>query len=485
MYKNDKKRLLAGLICGIAPLAVSAHVQPDHDRPNVLLICVDDLRPALGCYGDKLAITPNIDRLAGQGVLFGRHYVQAPSSAPSRTSMLTGLRPDEVGVTDHKTHFRDTRPEAITLPQLFKNNGYRTISLGKVFHYSSGYNDTPSWDEEHFLKGTRNYVLKENLETRGKPMSSECVEVHDTAYVDGKIADKALQLLTSFSEDGTDFFLAVGHLKPHLPFNAPKKYWDMYEREDFKLEQNRGRPAGAPEIAFHKWQELRGYKDVPGEGPISPEKEMELRHAYYACVSYIDAQIGKVLDALDMLGLRENTIIVFWGDHGYHLGEQDLWCKSTNFELAAHSPLIISAPGTSKAGVKCNAIVESLDIYPTLSDLCGISSEWVPSGTSLKPLLEDPEGGWENIAFNQFARPYEAAIGARVPVSHMGYSVRTDEWRYTAWFNVATGEFEFPELYPAAASIAPPENLAGNPQFRDVEATHLKLVSDFRKRYNK
>ncbi|MFO7575714.1 MAG: sulfatase, partial [Bacteroidales bacterium] len=323
-----------------------------------------------------------------------------------------------------------------------------------------------------------------NLETRGKPMSSECVEVHDTAYVDGKIADKAIQLLSSFSEDGTDFFLAVGHLKPHLPFNAPKKYWDMYEREDFKLEQYRERPAGAPQIAFHKWQELRGYKDVPGQGPISPEKEMELRHAYYACVSYIDAQIGKVLDALDMLGLRKNTIIVFWGDHGYHLGEQDLWCKSTNFELSAHSPLIISAPGTSKAGVKCNAIVESLDIYPTLSDLCGISSEWIPSGSSLKPLLEDPEGGWESIAFNQFARPYEAAIGARVPVSHMGYSVRTDEWRYTAWFNVATGEFEFPELYPAAASIAPPENLAGNPQFRDVEATHLKLVSDFRKRYN-
>jgi len=450
------------------------------ERPNVLFISVDDLRPALGCYGDQLAITPNIDRLASQGVLFNHHYVQAPSCAPSRTSMLTGLRPDEVQVTDHKTHFRDTRPEVVTLPQYFKKSGYTTINLGKIFHYSTGYNDSESWHEEEFLKGGRNYVLKENLEVKGKAASSECEEVPDDAYIDGKIADRAVEYLNDFSRNGQAFFLAVGFLKPHLPFNAPKKYWDLYNREDFGNISFRERTVNAPELAYHKWQELRGYLDIPEEGPVSAEKEKELRHGYYACVSFIDTQVGKLLEALDQLGLRENTLIVLWGDHGYHLGEQNLWCKSTNYELAAHSPMIISVPGMPNAGKKCNALVESVDLYPTILELCGFETHDELSGLSLKSLLDDPAKKWKDHAFNQFARPYQAAIGAAVPKTHMGYSVRTKEYRYTAWYNLNTGVWEFPELYSFRDDEFLNENLAGKPAYKKTEKKLRKLVEGYR-----
>lgn len=455
-------------------------------KQNVIFISVDDLRPTLGCFGDPLAITPNVDSLANHGVIFNSHYVQAPSCAPSRTSLLTGLRPDEVKVTNHKTHFRDTRPEVVTLPQLFKNKGYTTISLGKIFHYKKGYNDSVSWNEEHFLQGPQNYVLPENLKVKGKAASSECTEVEDNEYIDGQIADKAIEYLKKFKETNSPFFLGIGHLKPHLPFNAPKKYWDLYNREDFGEIESRERPLNAPDIAFHQWQELRGYNDIKEKGELSIEKEKELRHGYYACVSYIDAQIGKVLKTLDELNLRENTTIVFWGDHGYHLGEQDLWCKSTNFDLSARSPLIISAPGIGNSGQTCNAIVESVDLYPTIINLCGVESDDSLSRSSLKPLLKNPKAEWKNIAFNQFARPYKAAIGARVPATHMGYSVRTDSWRYTAWYNLKKDSFEFPELYSFRESSIPNENLAGKPEFAETETKLHKLIQDYKNgKYNK
>lgn len=448
---------------------------------NVIFISVDDLRPSLGCFGDPLAITPNIDLLANQGMTFNRHFVQMASCAPSRTSLLTGLRPDEVRVTNHKTHFRDTRPDVVTMPQLFKNKGYAAISLGKIFHYKSGYNDSVSWNAEHFLQEeVQFYIEPENVKVKGKAASSECVEVDDAAYVDGQIADKAIEYLTKFKETNTPFFLGIGYLKPHLPFNAPKKYWDLYNREDFGNIENKERPLNAPDIAFHQWQELRGYKDILNKGELSAEKEMELRHGYYACVSYIDDQIGKVLKTLEELNLRENTIIVFWGDHGYHLGEQDLWCKSTNFDLSARSPLIISAPGIDNSGQTCNAVVESLDLYPTIIDLCGIESADTLSGISLKPLLENPKNKWKNIAFNQFARPYKAAIGAQVPPTHMGYSVRTESWRYTAWYNLKKDSFEFPELYSFRESSIPNENLAGKPEFAETEARLHKLILEYK-----
>ncbi len=474
-----RQGLAAGLILSVAPVFVGCQQQPESEPLNVLFLSIDDLRPALGCYGDPLAVSPHIDALAEQGVLFSRHYVQAPSCAPSRTSMLTGLRPDEVKVVNHSTHFRDTKPGVVTLPELFKNSGYTAISLGKVFHYSAGYNDSQSWDKEYFLKEEQfSYLLPENRDARGKGPAIECLDVEDNAYMDGQMADKAIEYLRVFSESNTPFFLAVGHLKPHLPFTAPKRYWDMYDRNDFYHIDHPERPVGAPEVAFHNWQELRGYADIPEDGPLTPDQAAELRHAYYACVSYIDAQVGRVLQALDELGLRDNTIVVFWGDHGFHLGELNLWCKSTNFELSAHAPLILDAPGVKMTGKTSRAIVQSLDIYPTLVELTGLQTQAKLSGKSLLPLLNNVNADWKDIAFNQFARPYNAAIGGRQPMSHMGYSVRTNDWRYTSWFDINTGVFEYPELYDHRAKGIK-VNLAGIPDYADVEKELHRLVDDY------
>lgn len=252
----------------------------------------------------------------------------------------------------------------------------------------------------------------------------------------------------------------------------------MYDRNDFYHIDHPERPVGAPEVAFHNWQELRGYADVPEDGPLTTEQAAELRHAYYACVTFIDAQIGSVLQALDDLGLRNNTIVVFWGDHGFHLGEKNLWCKSTNFELSAHAPLIIDAPGVNMTGNTSRAIVQALDIYPTLVELTGLQAPEKLSGKSLLPLLNDVNSDWQDIAFNQFARPYNAAIGGRQPMSHMGYSVRTNDWRYTSWFDINTGVFEYPELYDHR-SKGLKVNLAGNPEYADVEKELHRLVNNY------
>jgi iduronate 2-sulfatase len=469
------------LVSVVAPACTPGGPTAKDQKVNVLFIAVDDLRPTLECFGDSLAITPNINRLAKHGVVFGRAYTQAPSCAPSRTSMLTGLRPDEVKVTNHATHFRDTRPDVVTLPQIFKKSGYETMSIGKIFHFSKGFNDTVSWTRpELYVTGIKReqYVLPEN-QSGGKAAATESAEVHDTAYWDGKIASEAIDFLKEMKDLDRNFFLGVGFLKPHLPFSAPRKYWDLHDPGKLQYIENRERPENAPEIAFHNSQELRGYTDIPKTGPLTVEKEIQLRHAYYACVSYVDAQVGKLLDALDELGMLENTIIVLWGDHGYHLGEQDLWCKSTNFELSARVPVIISSPGTGNTGVTCDAIIESVDLYPTLVDLCDISAMGELSGNSLKPLLQDPTGQWKNIAFNQFARPYSAAIGANQPVSHMGYSVRTESWRYTAWYNVNTASFEFPELYSMDGSDAPSGNLAGKTENAEIESELHQLVNNY------
>jgi iduronate 2-sulfatase len=469
--------IFTGLALSLIPISLSCESRKEEPPMNVLFLAVDDLRPALACYGDPLAITPNIDALAARGVLFNRHYVQAPSCAPSRTSMLTGLRPDQVRVTNHVTHFRDTRPDVVTLPQLFKNNGYMSVGHGKIFHAKGGYNDSISWDREYLYSG--NYVLPENTNIRGKASSVECADTLDNAYRDGIMTDNAIKYLHLFGESGTPFFLGVGFYKPHLPFSAPKQYWDLYDREVFRnVIKDREKPVNAPNISFHNWQELRGYMDIPPEGPLTEEKEMELWHGYYACVSYIDAQVGKIINTLDKLGLGENTMIVFWGDHGYHLGEQALWCKSTNFEMSANSPLIIAVPGTGNPGVSTDAVVESLDLYPTVIDLCGVSSESKVSGRSLKPLLEDPLAEWENVAFNQFARPYGAAIGGGSPLTHMGYSVRTDSWRYTAWYNVENDLFEYPELYTPDES-GPTVNLAGSIEYREILEKLHQMVVDY------
>ncbi|TFH50368.1 MAG: iduronate-2-sulfatase [Bacteroidia bacterium] len=437
-------------------------------RPmNVLFFFVDDLRPNLGCYGDKTAVTPNIDMLARSGVMFSHAYCQQAVSNPSRTSLLTGLRPDENGVTDLETHFRDNVPDVVTLPQLFKNNGYLTLGAGKVYHSTPFIVDEPSWTRPVPDYLPRAYMLPQNLVENAKMSSFESADVADNAYPDGKTADFAIGYLQEASTENKPFFIAVGFTKPHLPFCAPSKYWKLYDSDSFVI-SDRDRPAGSPDLAFHNWEELRGYRDIPKSGPISREKEEILWKGYYACISYVDAQVGRVLETLDKLGLRENTVIVLWGDHGYHLGEQDLWCKSTNFELDARVPLIISAPGEKGAGEECNAIVETLDIYPTLAEICDLTPQSKLSGISLKPLLVNPDKKWKNIAFNQFIRPYGALRNGKP--THMGYSVRTPEWRCTCWWDLSTGKIVEKELYYLKNYSLEKENLAGRKKYFRIEA---------------
>ncbi|MCX6326942.1 MAG: sulfatase, partial [Bacteroidia bacterium] len=379
----------------------------DDKTLNVLFFFVDDLRPNLGCYDDNSAVTPNIDRLSQTGLLFTKAYCQQAVCNPSRTSLLTGLRPDEAGVTDLETHFRDKVPFVTTLPQLFKNNGYLTLGTGKVYHSTPFIIDNPSWTRPVPPYEVRGYLLPENHVGTGKQNVAEAADVADTAYPDGVIANTAIKYLEETKVGNKPFFIAVGFTKPHAPFVVPKRYWDIYKDTEFVI-SDRERPAGSPDLAFHNWEELRGFRDIPKSGPLTPEKEQELWHGYYACISYMDAQVGRVMDMLDKLGLRENTIIILWGDNGYHLGEQDTWCKSTNFELDARIPLIIAAPGMKGNGEKCNTIVESLDVYPTLIDLCDLTPQGKLSGISLQPLLDNPDKRWKNIAFHQFIRPYNA-----------------------------------------------------------------------------
>jgi iduronate 2-sulfatase len=412
-------------------------------------------------------VTPNIDKLAHAGVTFTRAYCQQAVSNPSRTSLLTGLRPDEAGVTDLETHFRDNVPDVVTLPQLFRNNGYLTLGAGKVYHSTPFIVDEPSWTRPVPDYLPRAYVLPENLVENAKMSSYESADVADDAYPDGKSTNYAIRYLEEASAENRPFFVALGLTKPHLPFCAPKKYWDIYNDTEFVI-SDRERPEGSPEIAFHNWEELRGYRDIPDSGPLTKEKEEILRKGYYACISYIDAQVGRVIETLDRLGLRENTIIVLWGDHGFHLGEQDVWGKSTNFELDARVPLIISAPHMKAAGSECKAIVETVDIYPTLAGLCGITPQSQLSGESLEPLLNKPNKKWKNIAYHQFIRPYSALRG-NAP-THMGYSVRTEEWRCTCWWDLSTGEIVEKELYNLKEYSIEKKNLAGEKKHSKVEA---------------
>ena len=450
---------------------------------NVLFISLDDLRPNLGAYGDPIAKTPNMDRIASGGVLFNRAYCQQAVCSPSRTSLLTGLRPDETGVVDLETHFRDKVPDAVTLPQAFKNNGYLAFSTGKVFHALAVTRDPVSWTRETPSFEDAGYALAVNKEGKGKKNSTESADVPDETYADGQICRSAIEYLEEAKSQGKPFFIGVGFKKPHAPFTAPKRYWDIYKDVKFEV-ADRQRPENSPALAFHNNEEIRGYRDIPDSGPLSPEKERELLHAYYACISFVDAQIGKLLQALDRLGLRENTVVVLWGDHGYHLGEQGIWCKSTNYELATRVPLIISAPHAKSNGRKTDALVEFVDVYPTLLDLCGMPRNEKLSGVSLKPILDNTGLKGRKAAFSQFVRPYKAI--RKFPPTHMGYSVRTKDWRCTYWYDLSTGKIVERELYNLKTDLIEKTNLAGSSRHAKTEAELVAMIEDYRAgRYSK
>ncbi|MFQ6036776.1 MAG: sulfatase-like hydrolase/transferase [Sedimentisphaerales bacterium] len=391
-------------------------------RPNVLFIVVDDLRPQLNCYGHEQMLSPNIDRLASDGVTFLRSYCQVPVCGASRASLLTGVRPTRDRFVGYNVWAQKDLPGALVLPKHFKNNGYHTISNGKVFHHRTDCID--SWSEEPWRpQGTwRNYLLAENIKLAEKnPRHAgpayEAADVADNAYFDGMIADKAISDLRRLKQMDKPFFLALGFLKPHLPFNAPKKYWDLYRKQDIDLADNPFRPKGAPDAALHNWGELRAYEGIPKKGPLPDELARTLIHGYYACVSYTDAQIGRVLAELGRLSLRDNTVVLLWGDHGWNLGEHGLWCKHCNFETSLHSPLIVTAPGI-EGGKKTNALTEYLDIYPSLCELCNLPLPAQLAGKSFVPLMKNPNLPGKKAVFSRYRD---------------GDSVKTDRYRYTEW----------------------------------------------------
>jgi iduronate 2-sulfatase len=428
--------------------------------PNILFIAIDDLRPQLGCYGDTIVQSPHIDKLAGSGVLFNRAYCQQAVCSPSRTSLMTGRRPNTTKVWDLKTHFRTTIPDVVTLPQYFKNNGYHTQSIGKIYHDPAEAQDAISWSAPEILVLTKKdgkYVLPSNLQIKSaKAAATELADVPDDAYVDGQVADQALEVLRKIKDK--PFFLAVGFRRPHLPFSAPKKYWDMYERENIPLPAPGTVPPNIPAYAAHHSEELRGYSDIGSGNLIADPKTRELLHGYYAAISYTDAQVGKVLAELERLDLAKNTIIVLWSDHGFHLGEKGLWTKTTNYELDTRVPLIIAAPKKGR-GVKTNALVELVDLYPTLAELGGLPVPEGLEGTSLAPLLTRPGQRWKSAAFSQFPRPWQY----KGEPATMGYAIRTDRYRYVEWRNFKTGEVKATELYDHQADPGEVNNIAGIP----------------------
>lgn len=437
-------------------------------KPNVLLICVDDLKPLLGCYGEAGVKSPNIDRLAARGVVFEKAFCNQAVCSPSRNALLTGLRPQSLGIYELSTNFRKGAPDAVTLPQHFKANGYRAEGLGKIFHVGHGnVNDEASWSVPHFTPKTISYALRENNPPestreqalfdnqkeawklpRGAP--TESADVADNVYGDGVIADEAVKRLAAAKQKPNEpFFLAVGFLKPHLPFVAPKKYWDLYDPASFKLPALQTAPAGAPDFAPSTWGELRQYKDIPEKGPVSQEEAIHLIHGYHAATSYMDAQLGRVLDALDANGLAENTIIVLWGDHGWHLGDHGMWCKHTNYEQAAHIPLIVAAPGMQPA--RTQALVESCDIYPTLAELAQLPAPPQGDGRSFAEVLQKPETSVRDHAIHVYPR------GGGL----IGRAIRTQRHRLVEWKKPGEApETAVLELYDYEADPAETKNLA-------------------------
>jgi arylsulfatase A-like enzyme len=424
------------------------------NRPNVLFIAVDDLRPEFGAYGKDYIKSPNLDRIAKAGITFNRAYVQQAVCSPTRSSLMTGTRPDTTKVWDLETHFRVALPNVVTLGQHFKNHGYFVQGMGKIYHGSL--DDPQTWSVPWQTPKAAAYGLAENLALNARqnavtepdgtaakkgakkkkaatPRNSrgpafEGADVPDDTFQDGKVAELAVSTLRAISQKKEPFFLAVGFIKPHLPFVAPKKYWDLYDAAKIQLAPNKFRPKDAPEYSILPGGELRNYHAIP-EGSIPDDLARQLKHGYYAAISYMDAQVGKVLDELDRLGLAKNTIVILWGDHGWKLGEHDAWCKHSTVENDTNGALLLSVPGMKNAGAKTNGLVEFVDVYPTLADLAGLPLPSHLEGVSFKPLLDDPKRPWKQAAFSQYPRP--AGKSGSGPL--MGYSMRTERYRFTVW----------------------------------------------------
>ena len=477
-------RLLTRLAFGLTLLVLSSRAHAE--RPNVLFIMADDLRAELASYGSP-ALTPNLDRLARRALQFDRAYCQQAVCNPSRSSMLTGRRPDTLGLWNNGTHFREKNPDVPTLPLWFKQHGYTTRCVGKIFHnwHTAVHGDARSWSAPEFLhyanhgddKPEVSGALPPNFATTtsgfGYPGTGicECRDVPDEAYYDGRVAAEAGRVLGEVK--GGPFFLAVGFWKPHAPFNAPKKYWDLYDRAKLPPLDAR-RPQGAPELAFHQSTEVLG--PVKEQSTLTQAQAAEMRHGYFANITFLDAQIGKVLDALEQSGVADRTIITFVGDHGYHVGEHSLWGKTSNFEYDARVPFLIAEPRNPHAGRRTGALTELLDLFPTLVEVCGLPRPEGLEGKSLLSVLRDPASQVRAGAFTQHPRPaYYDREPSKQPQA-MGCSVRTESVRYTEWRDWKTGETIARELYDAAGDPAEMRNAVDDPGLATARAAAERLL---------
>ncbi len=460
-------RTLISLLAVVAALVPADPVLAARSTPNVLFLAVDDMNNDLGCFGHPLVKSPSIDRLAERGVRFERAYCQFPLCSPSRSSLLTGLRPDSTRVFDLQYHFRQDLPDVVTLPQMFARNGYYVTRVGKMYHYgnpgdigTNGLDDRASWMERFNPAGRdktalepdiMNYTPKRGL---GSAMAFLADRMGtDPEHTDGKVADQTIRLLEGYKDK--PFFIAAGFYKPHCPWVTPKKYFDLYPMDPIALPQITAEtPGDYPELA------LASTRPWPYLG-VTPDQARECKRAYYAAISFVDAQIGRVLDAVDRLGLRDNTIIVFWSDHGYHLGEHGLWFKQSCFEESARVPLIISMPGQKTAGQASARPVELVDLYPTLADLANLAPPDHLEGVSLRPLIDDPRAKWNRPAYTQVQRGEDP-----------GHSVRTERWRYTEWAFGEKGQ----ELYDHDNDPQELHNLAGDAKYADVVAQMKALL---------
>jgi len=469
-----KKLLLTLLLSTFINSMVNAS---EGKQPNVLFIMVDDLRVELGAYGGKHVQSPNIDKLADQGTRFANAYVSVPVCGASRASLYTGMRALPKRFTNYYTWVEKDAPEATTIFEQFKNNGYTTVGYGKIFHQTQdtakkSWSEGRAWTADHDQKDSlktswRDYQLPDNIaeyKKTNRGPSTEMFDGPDDVYFDGKVTNKAIKTINELAKSDKPFFLAVGFVKPHLPFNAPKKYWDLYDANQFILPKN-SLPIGAPQRAYHNFGELRAYSDIPeSPQPVGDEQARLLVHGYHASVSYADAQVGKVLDHLESLGLSDDTIVILMGDHGYSLGEHGLWCKHSTFDVATKTPLIIRAPNMP-SNQTVEGLVEFIDVFPTLTDLAGIDTPAQAAGMSLVGHLKDD------------SLPARSAV---FPRYHAAEAIHTDEFTLTQWFG-ADKKVKAQMLYDNKNDPDETRNLANQAEYKSVLrdlskqlATHMK-----------
>ena len=532
MIKHFQSLLFAFSLIWLSP----ADAEAQQKRPNILFIAIDDLKPEIGAYGSRMVKTPNIDRLAASGTVFMANYCQQAVCGPTRASLMTGMRPDHTKVYNMEVRMRNLNPGILTLPQHLWAQGYSTQGIGKVYDSRCVDEeiDKPSWSVPYHTTQNRYYArgfaepvtgryqsaatrleaerLEKEAQAQGmskqqvrqylmdkvKP-SVENADVPDNAYNDGANVLQAIDILGGLAKGEAPFFFAVGLAKPHLPFVAPKKYWDLYRREDMPVAKYQLMSKGGVDVSMHNSGELRNYSDIAplirpetekGYGITLPEdKQRELLHGYYAAISYTDANVGRLLKALDSLGLRENTIVVLWGDHGWHLGDHNLWCKHSTFEQATRTPLIISAPGIRPSQTRSHS--EFVDIFPTLCELTGSPIPGHLHGRSQVAVMKDPSKKVKDFSVSQY--PRAIAKGTPLPAGHtsskvMGYALRSGRYRYTVWMgNDWKSDMPFDasaligqELYDYDTDPEERVNLAGSKAHVQAQADmHAKMMSYF------